>query len=243
MKRFAILLTAMAFAYGGYAQNCSKSRSSCNTSCSKSSKQVVVVTKDCSSSKTKTKTKDKKRRYERLLVMGGAGLHFLPNNSTYAINGRIGGTNQPQQYRNWDSEAMIGIRYGVRGTRRANVLGVFGNLGYMNGSTLNSLLVAQKVNQEVPLASTYEFRSVEVGFLYKEWFRLSGGAGYQTFTNSSGQLAALNYYTATTGLYIPLGKRLTWTAKATAYFGGEFSQQVTVRPSTGLVLRFKALRM
>ena len=235
MRRFAILFTAMAFAFGGYAQNCSKSRSSCSSSKS----QVVVVTKDCSSSK-----KQERRRYERVLLMAGAGLHFMPKNSTYAINGRIGGGSSTtlEKIRSWDSEAMIGIRYGVRGTRRANVVGVFGDLGFLTGQHLNRMFNAQNIYEEVPLTSQNEFRSVEAGFLFKEWFRLSGGLGYQTFVNSASQLDATNYYTATTGFYIPLGRRLTWTTTATAYFGKDF-QQVTIRPSTGLALRFKTLRM
>lgn len=176
------------------------------------------------------------------MVMAGAGLHFLPKNTTYAVNGRIGGSNQPGMNRNWDSEAMIGIRYGVHGTRRANVIGVFGDLGFLNGASLNRLFNAQTIYQDVPMTSQNEFRSLEAGFLFKEWLRLSGGMGYQSFVNTAQQPDRLNYYTATTGVYIPLGRRLTWSTTATAYFGGDFDQ-MTIRPSTGLALRFKALRM
>jgi hypothetical protein len=234
MKRFAILLTIMAFAYLGYGQNCSKNRSSSNCS---SSKSTVVVTHH-----TKDSKKEKKRRFDRMVFIGGAGLHYLPKQSTFSISGKAGGTNTIRQQRNWQSDAFLGIRYGMHGTRRANAFGVYGNLGGISSAALNRVFGAQGVNSEVDFFSQNQFQALEAGFLFKNFFRLSAGYGHQQFTNNAGEIGRVDYYTATTGFYVPLGRRFTWTTTATAMVGKDF-QKVTIRPSTGIAYRIKFLRM
>lgn len=242
MKRFAIIGFALVWAFSIQAQNCSKSRSSCSSksysSCS-SSNQTRVVTHTYQVNK-----EDRKRRFDRMVFMWGGGAHFLPQNSTFAINGRTadGGTEEVRQ-RQWQTDAVLGIRYGLNGShRRANVVGVFGDFGMAATPALQRIFSEQNVYQEVQPNTQAEFRSLEAGFIFREWLRLSAGVGNQFFVDARGAQQQVDYYTATTGIYVPLGRRLTWTTTATAMFGQDF-QKVTIRPATGLAFRLNFMRM
>lgn len=242
MKRFAILGFALVWAFSIQAQDCSKSRSSCSSksyssSCS-SSNQVRVVTHTYQTDK-----KERKRRYDRMVFMWGAGAHFLPKNATIPINGRIGGTDQEVSQRQWQTDALLGIRYGLNGShRRANVVGVFGDFGMVATPALQRIFDDQGLYREIQPYTQADFRSLEAGFLLREWFRISGGIGNQYFVDARGSQNRVDYYTATTGIYVPLGRRLTWTTTATAMFGKDF-ENVTIRPATGLAFRLNFLRM
>ncbi|MEL7532111.1 MAG: hypothetical protein AAFN10_12415 [Bacteroidota bacterium] len=243
MKRFAIIGFALVWAFSLQAQNCSKSKtkSNCSTktysSCS-SSNQTRVVTHTYEVDK-----EERKRRFDRLVFMWGAGAHFLPKNSTFAINGRTAGGTESVKQRQWQTDAVLGIRYGLNGShRRANVVGVFGDFGMAATPAIQRIFEEQNLFQEVQPNTQAEFRSLEAGFLFREWVRLSGGVGSQYFIDARGVQNQVNYYTATTGIYVPLGRRMTWTTTATAMFGQDF-QKVTIRPATGLAFRLNFMRM
>ncbi|MFK7926495.1 MAG: hypothetical protein AB8H47_31390 [Bacteroidia bacterium] len=246
MKRFATIGFAMVWVFTLQAQDCSKSKqkSNCSTktisSCTSSNKtQTRVVTHTY-----EVEEKDRKRRFDRLVFMWGAGAHFLPKSSTFAINGRTSGSGtEGVSQRQWQTDALIGIRYGINGShRRANVIGVFGDLGMAATPAIQRIFQEQNLSQEVQPNTQADFRSLEAGFLFREWLRLSGGVGNQYFIDARGVQNQVNYYTATTGIYVPLGRRMTWTTTATAMFGQDF-QNVTIRPATGLAFRLNFMRM
>lgn len=136
--------------------------------------------------------------------------------------------------------AFLGYRFDMKGNKKANVFGVWGTAGLLNSHALERVLYTQEVVQVPRSNSQNSFTELEAGFLLKEWFRVSGGLGQQSFTNLGGERIDLRYNIATLGLNVPLGKTLVWQTSASMLFGKDF-QKASFRPATGLALRFGML--
>ncbi|MCI4669957.1 MAG: hypothetical protein MRZ79_17605 [Bacteroidia bacterium] len=180
----------------------------------------------------------KKRRKDRLHLQVGVAGNYLydTNNET--------GFNPVEERTNYNAEALLGIRFD-QGRKRANVLGVWGTAGFSSPQTVGLLLSEQGLAQnfEVDLGNpSYRFQEVEAGFLFKEWFRLSGGLGNQEFTTTSGENVNIEYMKFTTGLSLKITKSIKWNTNAT-FLMVDGSDKFSFRPSTGLSFRFNFLRI
>jgi hypothetical protein len=170
-------------------------------------------------------------------------LHFQLGGAANYTYGALSENSQAfdQAYVNGQADAFLGIRLQPRQRRRSNVIGVWGTAGLHNAAAMDRLLAIQGINEALdPGTDLYEFREWEVGFLFKEWFRVSGGQGYQRLVNDSQQEIELEYYTASAGFSWNLSRSIKWNTTANLRFGQDF-QQVAFRPSTGLSFRFNFL--
>lgn len=173
-------------------------------------------------------------RYDRFsLHLGGAGNYYQGLWGT-----PYEGYNDAMQ--NWQIGGFLGYRYDAAGRKRGNLFGVWYNQGVYNDGVMNRLLKDQLIPATTNAGSINQFREWEVGFILREWFRLSGGAGYQEFQNSRGENVGLDYYTGTAGVALRLGKRVDLTANGTVLFGQDF-QNISFRPSAGINFRFNFL--
>lgn len=143
----------------------------------------------------------------------------------------------------WQGEGMVGLRFDFKRRGNANVFGVWGRQGGYTDAALTRVILDQKLPYRVDAAGEERmFREVEVGFLFREWFRVSAGQGQITFTDVTQNTQTLNYYLATTGFSFRLSRSLKWNTSLTTLFGQDF-EQFAFRPSMGLAFRFNAFRM
>ena len=181
----------------------------------------------------------KRNRYDRLhLQVGGAGSYLYDQSNETGFD--------PQAERvDGFAEGMIGLRFDIRGRRgrRANVLAGWGTVGVLSPQSVRVLLAEQGVAGGVDASAvSYQYQEMEAGFLFKEWFRLSGGVGMLEYQDLSGAVQTFNYYKATSGFSIGLTRAIKWNTYATVLVA-EGGSNFTFRPSTGLSFRFNFLRI
>lgn len=151
------------------------------------SKPVEVEKKKpnpCSQPKTaskpsppKSKTipqKQKKERFHRLTLQVGGAANYAWGSvfeQPEVFNKSLLGVN---------STGFIGIRMGMREQNgKANLFGIWGRNGLMTQNAANTILNYQGISLSNPNKVKDKFFSEwEVGFVYREWFRLSAGMGY-----------------------------------------------------------------
>jgi len=169
------------------------------------------------------------------LQVGLAGNYLYDRNTETGFD--------PQQERtNLMGEALLGLRFDHKG-RKANVIGVWGSAGNSSPETVGLLLTEQGDMREVDMmTSSHRFYELEGGFLFREWFRISGGVGTQEFTDINGEFDRLEYFKVSTGLSIRLTKSIKWNTNA-AFLFSEGSNTYSFRPSTGLAFRFNFLKV
>lgn len=182
-----------------------------------------------------TPRKKKKGKFDLLhLQLGGGVNHF---------NGTVGKIDRDfsRDLMSYQANGFIGIRMQPRKRKRANVVGVWGTGGMHSQPTVTNLFQIQGLDYVVdPATEFHDFREVEAGFLFNEWFRLSGGKGVQRYTNTQLELQEVNYFIATTGFSINILPSVKWNTTASFLFGEDF-QEISFRPSTGLAFRFNFL--
>ena len=177
-------------------------------------------------------------RYDRLhLQVGGAGTYL------YDQSNETGFDPAPERVDGY-LEGMVGIRFDAnRRGRRANVLAGWGTVGVLSPQSVSVLLAEQGIRGGVDgSAETFQYQELEAGFLFKEWFRLSGGVGMLEYLDASGALQDFNYYKLTSGFSIGLTRSIKWNTFATVMVG-EGGDTFSFRPSTGLSFRFNFLRI
>lgn len=182
--------------------------------------------------------KRRKRAKDRLHLQVG-----LAGNYLYDTNNESG-FNPVSERTNYMAEGLLGIRFD-QGRKRANVLGVWGTAGFSSPQTVALLLNEQGLAQglDVDMANpSHRFQEVEAGFLFKEWFRLSGGLGNQEFVTTAGENVNVEYMKFTTGLSLKITKSIKWNTNAT-FLMADGSDKISFRPSTGISFRFNFLRI
>ncbi|MFK7926496.1 MAG: hypothetical protein AB8H47_31395 [Bacteroidia bacterium] len=137
----------------------------------------------------------------------------------------------------WQLNGFLGYRYDAEGRKRGNLFGVWYAQGLHDNAAMNQLLKNQLIPATASQNSVNEFREWEVGFILREWLRISGGKGYQAFQNSAGETVGLDYYTGTAGVALRLSKRIDITANGTVLLGEDF-QNISFRPSAGVNFTF-----
>lgn len=239
MKQLVTFLVALSFGTLLHAQI--KSDRSCRCPDEDDNKshtqQVIIRNNDHQSQQHQRYQNRKQKRHFDLLhiQVGAAANHMYGTNIT---NLRQDFTTDMLDYQ---ANGFIGIRMQPRKRRRSNVMGAWLTGGFHNAPALSSLLDVQ--GYDIPLdpeTEFHEFREWEVGFMFKEWFRLSGGQGTQRFTNFSKEEQEFNYYIASTGFSLNILPSVKWNTTATFLFGQDFDQ-VAFRPSTGFSFRFNFL--
>ncbi len=178
----------------------------------------------------------RRKKKDRLHLQLGVASNYLydSNNET--------GFSPNSERTNLMGEGMIGIRFDHKG-RRANVLGLWGTSGFSSPQTVALLLNEQNLPFEVDMSgSSFRFQEVEAGFLFKEWFRLSGGVGTQELRSVSGENIEFDYYKFTTGLSLRITRSIKWNTYA-SFLMSEGSDNISFRPSTGLSFRFNFLNI
>ncbi|MEM6343014.1 MAG: hypothetical protein AAF927_04005 [Bacteroidota bacterium] len=135
---------------------------------------------------------------------------------------------------------FLGYRYDAAGRKRGNLFGVWYAQGLYDNPAMNQLLKNQLIPASAGANSVNEFREWEVGFILREWLRISGGKGYTSFQNTAGETVGLDYYTGTAGVALRLSKRIDITANGTVLLGEDF-QNISFRPSAGVNFTFDFL--
>ena len=127
--------------------------------------------------------------------------------------------------------AMLGYRFGNR--RKKSCFGVFGSYGkYSEEAT--AILSPAAGNE-----SQLSFLEIEGGFIFNEWFRLSGGWGRDQLSGE-GDDGSRNYIPATVGF--SFGPRnFKFELNNTMIFPRE-EDQILWRPSVGLAIKLDFLR-
>lgn len=171
---------------------------------------------------------------DRLHIQLGGAAHY-----SQGLLGESGSTYSPE-FTGWQGQGFAGIRLEPGRRKRSNVLGAWGTIGFLPDAALTNLLTLQGLPADVnPGSAGHEFREWEVGVLFREWFRVSAGRGFQRYIDLNRMEQEVAYYTATAGLSINITRALKWNTTATLLFGDDFGQ-TTFRPATGLAFRFNA---
>ena len=186
----------------------------------------------------RNRDRDRRKKYDRLTIQLGGGGNYAWGEVSDQV---------PQAYEkdlmSGQAQGFVGIRFDVENRKRPNVLGVWGTYGFQTPQSVNRIFQSQQLDYvlaEDP--STLEIRELEAGLLLRNWFRVSGGVGELSFTDLNNEIRTLQYYTATAGIGIKVGKSLKWVTNGTVMLGKDF-ENFTFRPSTGLVFNFDFLRI
>ena len=188
--------------------------------------------------KPKHKPRKKKTKYDRLtLQIGGAG------NYTWGDVDETPTTFNPEMV-GGQLQGFFGLKIDPEsGRKNPNSFGVWATYGNYSQEALTQLFIDQGLNFSLGDNPTVMgFKEWEVGFLMKNWFRISGGVGLLQFSDYNQDIQYLGYYSATAGFGIKVGKALKWVTNGTVLFGRDFTQY-SFRPSTGLVLHFDFFRI
>lgn len=135
--------------------------------------------------------------------------------------------------------AFVGYRFDEN-SDAANYFGLFGTVLKMSGSSvqqmdIDEVLVLSPSFNGNP-SNAYE---VEAGFVFGDWFRLSGGVGNMRIP-TVGAWQPNSYYTGTGG-FILGRKALNFHATTTVLFGGDLTK-TAFRVNAGLGFSFKFLK-
>ncbi|MEM7368872.1 MAG: hypothetical protein AAF587_09725 [Bacteroidota bacterium] len=234
MKQLLTLLFALSFVSILHAQVKSDRTCRCpdkTTNYQHQTKTIVHQTQP----NYQQQPRKKKQKFDLLHLQVGGGVNHL--------NGTIGKFEREfnPDLLSYQANGFVGLRMQPRKRKRSNVVGVWGTGGIHAHSALINLFELQNVDARVdPGTEFHEFREWEAGFLFREWFRLSGGKGVQRYTNTNLELEEVNYFIATTGFSFNILPSVKWNTSASFLFGEDF-QEISFRPSTGLAFRFNFL--
>ena len=135
--------------------------------------------------------------------------------------------------------AFIGYRFDEN-PEAANYFGVFGSVVKINGTSVQEM----KIDQVLAVPPTFNGGAsyayeAEAGFIFGDWFRLSGGIGNMQIP-TVGAWHTANYYTGTGG-FILGRKAVNLHATTTVLFGGDLTK-TAFRVNAGLGFSFKFLK-
>ncbi|MGA1583843.1 MAG: hypothetical protein ACO4CH_11380, partial [Saprospiraceae bacterium] len=124
---------------------------------------------------------------------------------------------------------------------RGHSFGFFGRFGNHGQSAAEALLNQQDLIQ-IESAPNNQFRELEIGLLMKEWFRVSGGLGWQRFLDEAGSPTEKSYGVATIGFAPRFFKIIEINLNAVACYGRDF-EQPSLRGEAVATLRFSFGKM
>ncbi len=135
--------------------------------------------------------------------------------------------------------AFVGYRFDEN-SNEANYFGLFGNIAKINSASIQEW----KSEQVAPIPQNYTGNvsyayEVEAGFIFGDWFRLSGGMGTMQIP-ITGNWHNTKYYTGTGGFVLGKGA-VNLHATTSVLFGGDLTKSA-FRVSTGLGFNFKFLK-
>lgn len=136
---------------------------------------------------------------------------------------------------NIQGNGFIGYRFDPE-NERANYFGLFGSM-----SGIQSASITQMVNDSAIVAPPNytngkgSLTDVEVGFIFREWFRISVGPGKMKLPVTGGW-SNLKYYNATAGLVFRIGA-VNLNFNTSTQFGGDIKKP-TFRVAAGAALSF-----
>lgn len=135
----------------------------------------------------------------------------------------------------WQTSGSLTYRFDIRNKLRGTAVGIFGDFGNLNTSALNQLQQQQQLNA-VDSRNLNLFYEWELGFLLREWLRLSAGMGKQELYRTNIKYPE-NYGTGTVGFIIRKGHlELDWNNSI--YFGGLY-QKPALSTQLSLMVHFK----
>jgi hypothetical protein len=140
--------------------------------------------------------------------------------------------------------SMLAYRYKLkpRGKYgRGNSFGLFANYGLINTRAVEAMVLQNDLNLPgLPVGKSHQFLEAETGWLFGEWFRLSGGLGRQIIACEESITVHYNYYTFSTGFVM----RFNMTEidlSATALAGGLY-REPALRATLSINIHLKAGR-
>lgn len=153
------------------------------------------------------------------------------------------GANYDQLFSNGKSgpygSLFIGYRFDENESA-ANYFGVFGTLTKISGTSVQQMDIEEVLslspNFNGNASNAYE---AEAGFVFGDWFRLSGGVGTMQIP-TVGAWQNKNYYTGTSGFLIGR-KAVNFHATTTVLFGGDLTK-TAFRVNAGVGFSFKFLK-
>jgi hypothetical protein len=191
----------------------------------------------------KIKYKEGRSKYDkdptRIAIKFGAGYQFLVN---LLDQSKIQNNNLSINDASLFGGLSVAYRVGVNEeSNRGHLLGLFGMVGNMNHLGLSRLLENQHLLKLEPDAYKPQnlFMEYEAGFVFKEWFRLSGGLGFQNvnINQNTSTIKQKQYFTATTGFSMRFARGIEWDVLATFISGGDY-RYTAYRINTSLNIRF-----
>jgi hypothetical protein len=140
--------------------------------------------------------------------------------------------------------AMLAYRYNLKPKGkygRGNSFGLFANYGLINTRAVEAMVLQNDLSLPgLPVGKSHQFLEAETGWLFGEWFRLSGGLGRQIIACEESITVRYNYYTFSTGFVM----RFNMTEidlSATALTGGLY-REPALRATLSINIHLKAGR-
>ena len=176
------------------------------------------------------------KKRDRLLLQLGGGANYSWGRLNTVPSGLQSSLLNPQ------FQTFIGIKFDHHKCK-SNAVGLWGTFGLHSEDATRTILDAQELTYNVETGSENQgFNEWEVGFLMQEKLRISAGTGNFSFIDANGSEQNIEYYSATTGFMKEVGQNLRLTGTASVLFGKDF-QNISLRPSLGLVYNISFLRM
>lgn len=217
---------------------------SCSTSYGQCCSSKSQHTNDCAPSRH---SMNERSSFQRVTILAGGGPQYTLDQAGSAFPAGKGAdqTLEPAttaQRLNFQAFGFLGYRFDGNG-RTPHAFGLFGTYGQLSPQAMTETNAVQGLTQTLPLpGSTPSYRELELGFLVRNWFRISGGFGEQVFTDQDEEMIQQTYYTTTAGIHLPLGSSLRGYIHTTVRFGRDFSE-FSVRPAAGLAVQLHAIRI
>ncbi|GEM_PF-6010561 len=126
------------------------------------------------------------------------------------------------------ANAQLAIRYGIR---------VYGENQDRDRGSAFGLFARYGVLPDMGVDGDFPFYEIEAGWVFREWIRVSGGVGNQSY-EFNGHSESYNYYTATGGIVLRFGL-LELDVNLTGLFDEDFDHDPSFRANATLNLHFR----
>ncbi len=126
------------------------------------------------------------------------------------------------------ANAQLSIRYGIR---------VYGENQDKDRASAFGLFARYGVLPDTGFDGDFPFYEIEAGWVFREWIRVSGGIGNQSY-EFNGHSESVDYYTATGGIVLRFG-RLELDVNLSGLFDEDFEHDPSFRANATLNLHFR----